>query len=385
MTHKMWRLGTVLALTASSLLAVAVHGSALPPGAPKVGMVCTPGTVSGSTHTFNLETKTGYIETPDGNSVFMWSYDDPTVDAGHFQSPGPVLCATQGQTITVNLTNHLTEATSLVFPGQQGITASGGAADGLLAREAAAGGTVSYTFTAASPGTYLYESGSNVAKQVEMGLYGALIIRPSAANTAYGDVATQFDPSREYLMLLADMDPFLHHAVETGTTYDFNSRDNRYFTINGRSFPDTIQDNGSGLLPNQPYGALVRIRPTNSTASTLPALIRMVNAGVDNHPFHPHGNHTTQIAQDGRLLPTPTEHFGETIASGQTLDYLLRWDDQDNWDPNTNPLPVPPPNYRDVFFKDANTWYGGSPYLGRKGTLPTGVVSQNICGEWYFP
>jgi hypothetical protein len=49
------------------------------------------------------------------------------------------------------------------------------------------------------------------------------------------------------------------------------------------------------------------------------------------------------------------------------------------------PLPVPPPNYRDVFFKDANTWYGSSPYLGYKDTLPTGVTSQNICGEWYFP
>jgi hypothetical protein len=224
-----------------------------------------------------------------------------------------------------------------------------------------------------------------------MGLYGALIIRPSAANTAYGDVATQFDPSREYLMLLADMDPFLHHAVETGTTYDFNSRDNRYFTINGRSFPDTIQDNGSGLLPNQPYGALVRIRPTNSTASTLPALIRMVNAGVDNHPFHPHGNHTTQIAQDGRQLTSPsgapafTEHFGETIGAGATEDFLLRWDDTDHWDPGTNPLPVPPPNYRDVTFKDANTWYSGSPYLGYKGTLPAGTTTQNICGEWYFP
>ena len=392
MTHKMWRLGTVLALAAGSLLAVAVHGSALPPGAPKLGMVCTPGTVSGATHIFNLETKTGYIETPDGNSVFMWSYDDPGVDAGHFQSPGPVLCATQGQTIVVNLTNHLTEATSLVFPGQQAITTSGGAADGLLAREAAAsGGTVSYTFTAGNPGTYLYESGSDVAKQVEMGLYGALIIRPSAgANLAYG-ATSQFDPSREYLMLLADMDPFLHHAIETGTTYDFNSRDNRYFTINGQSFPDTIQDNGSGLLPNQPYGALVRIQPNNPTTNALPALIRMVNAGVDNHPYHPHGNHTTQIAQDGRQLTSPggapafTEHFGETIGAGATEDFLLRWDDTDHWDPGTNPLPVPPPNYRDVTFKDANTWYSGSPYLGYKGTLPAGTTSQNICGEWYFP
>ena len=399
MKHTMWRLGTVLALAAGSLLAVASHGSALPPGA-KVGMVCSP-PVAGTTQIFNLETKTGYAETPDGNSVFMWSYDDPSVNAGHFQSPGPVLCARQGQTITVNLTNHLPEATSLVFPGQQGVTASGGATDGLLAREAAAsGGTVSYTFTATNAGTYLYESGSDVAKQVEMGLYGALVIYPSAGmNLAYGS-ATQFDPSREYLLLLADMDPFLHHAVETGTAYDFNSRDNRYFTINGRSFPDTVQDNGSGLLPNQPYGALVRIQP-NSPTNTLPALVRMVNAGVDNHPFHPHGNHTTQIAQDGRQLTTPagapafTEHFGETIAAGQTEDFLLRWDNQsvdtsgtpfdDNWNPTTNQLPVPPPNYRDVTFKDANTWYGGSPYLGYKGTLPAGTTTQNICGEWYFP
>jgi FtsP/CotA-like multicopper oxidase with cupredoxin domain len=214
MTQKMWRLATVLALAAGSLFAVAVHGSALPAGAPKVGMVCTPGSVAGTTHTFNLETKTGYIETPDGNSVFMWSYDDPTVDNGHFQSPGPVLCATEGQTIQVILTNRLAEPTSVVFPGQQNVTATGGAA-GLLTTEAAPnGGTVSYSFTATNPGTYLYQSGSDVAKQVEMGLYGALVIRPTlGANFAYGASATQFDPSREYLALLADIDPFLHHGA----------------------------------------------------------------------------------------------------------------------------------------------------------------------------
>jgi hypothetical protein len=131
------------------------------------------------------------------------------------------------------------------------------------------------------------------------------------------------------------------------------------------------------------------VQPTSPTDK--PALIRMVNAGTSNHPFHPHGNHTSLIAQDGRLLTSPTgasaatEHFGETIGAGQTEDFLLRWDDQDNWNPTTKPLPVPPPNYRNVFFKDANTWYSGSPYLGYKGTLPTGTTVQNICGEWYFP
>ena len=392
MTRKMWRLGTVLALAACSLLAVPWHGAALPAGFPKTGMVCTPGTVSGGTHTFNLVTKTGYIETPDGNSVFMWSYANADApDNGHFQSPGPVLCVTQGETVVVNLTNTLPEASSVVFPGQQGVTTDGGAA-GLFTQEAAgSGGTVSYSFAASEPGTYSYESGTDIAKQVEMGLYGALVVRPTAgADHAYSDGSTTFDTSREYLLLLADMDPFLHHAVETGATYDFNSRNNRYFTINGRSFPDTVQDNGSGLLPNQPYGALVRIQP-NTASNTQPALIRLVNVGVDNHPFHPHGNHTTQIAQDGRLLtsstgaPAYTEHFGETIGAGQTEDFLLRWDDQDHWDPSVNPLPVPPPNYRDVTFKDGNTWYSGSPYLGYKGTLPAGTTTQTICGEWYFP
>jgi len=149
-------------------------------------------------------------------------------------------------------------------------------------------------------------------------------VRPNAdtcppvagADCAYG-ASTRFDRAREYLQLLAEVDPDLHHAVETGTgTYDFNALLNHYYTINGRSFPDTVQDNGTGLQPNQPYGALVRIQP-NTAVNTQPALIRMINAGADNHPFHPHGNHTTEIAQDGRVEPR-TEHFGETIGAGQT-------------------------------------------------------------------
>jgi hypothetical protein len=406
MTQRIRRLGVAVALAASSSALLAPgHAGALPPGAPKIGMVCTPGNLAAGTRTFNLTTSTGHIQTPDGNSVFMWSYadaDEPDPVLRAFQSPGPVLCATQGETVVVNLTNNLPEPSSVVFPGQDAeVTTTGGTA-GLLTREAAAsGGTVSYSFTASKPGTYLYESGSDVAKQVEMGLYGALIVRPTAgANLAYGST-TQFNPAWEFLLLLADIDPFLHHAVETNTAYDFNSRNNRYFTINGRSFPDTVQDNGSSLLPNQPYGALVRIRPNNPSSNPDPALIRMVNVGVDNHPFHPHGNHTRLIAQDGRPLTSPaggsasTEHFGESIGAGQTEDFMLRWDNQstdtsgssfnDDWDPNTNPLPVAQPNYRNLTFKDGNTYYSGSPYMGYKGTLPTGTVSQNVCGEWYFP
>jgi FtsP/CotA-like multicopper oxidase with cupredoxin domain len=384
-------LGLTLALVVSATLAGQGKAAA---ATPPLGMVCTPGTVAGTTHTFNLVANTGHVSTPDGNSVFMWSYANADApDNSHFQEPGPVLCVTQGETVVVNLSNTLAEAVSVVFPAQDAqVTATGGVA-GLLTTEAAAlGGTVSYSFTAGAPGTYIYQSGSNVSLQVEMGLYGALIVRPTiGANFAY-DASTRFDPKREYLQLLSAFDPDLHHAVEVGTTYDFNKLVNRYFAINGRSFPDSIQDNGSGLLPNQPYGGLVRIQPTTG-GNPYPALVRLVNVSPLNHPFHPHGNHLTEIAQDGRMLLSPsgasasTERFGETVGAGQTQDYLLPWYDQDNWNPNgTAAQQLPPqPNYRNLSFKDANTFYSGNPYLGYKGTLPTGTTVQNVCGEWYFP
>jgi FtsP/CotA-like multicopper oxidase with cupredoxin domain len=401
MTHRTRRLGLLLAAYAVAMFAafamtmfvvVLDTASALPPNFPKVGMVCTPGSVAGGTHTFNLVANTGDVDTPDGNSVFMWSYaNQDAPDNGHFQSPGPVLCVTEGETVVVNLTNTLPEPTSIVFPGQEGVSATGGSS-GLLTTEApASGGNVSYKFTAGSPGTYLYESGSDIAKQIEMGLYGALVVRPNTTtcppvtgtDCAYG-ASTRFNRAGEFLLLLAEIDPDLHHAVEIGSgTYDFNALLNHYYTINGRSFPDTVQDNGTGLQPNQPYGALVRLQP-NTAANTQPSLIRMINAGALNHPFHPHGNHTTEIAQDGRV-EARTEHFGETIGAGQTKDYLIRWDDVDQWNPNSNPLPVAQPNYRNLTFKDSTTWYSGTPYLGYKGTLPTGTTSENVCGEWYFP
>jgi FtsP/CotA-like multicopper oxidase with cupredoxin domain len=374
-----------LVLAAATVMASVASATAGP-----IGMVCTNGTVPASgQRVFDLTARTGPSETPDGNSTLVWSY---SVTGGSFQTPGPVLCVNQGDAVTVHLHNALAENVSIVFPGQEGVGTSGGATDGLFTREAGSTGDVTYTFTAAQPGTYLYESGSDQTKQVEMGLFGALVVRPAGhPDWAYADSSTQFDPKREYILVFSEVDPELHHAVETGGTYDINALHNRYFTVNGREFPDTIQDNGVSWLPNQPYGALVRVQPYNATQNALPALVRMVNAGELNHPFHPHGNHLRLIAQDGRLLRSAggadasSEHFAETIGSGQSFDLLFKWTDQDSWDPLNNPIPNATPSYRNLTFKDGNTWYSGSPYLGSKGTLPTGTISQNVCGEAYFP
>src|SRR5262245_55379615 len=130
MTNRTRRLALLTAALATGVLVwMLASASGLPAGFPKIGMVCTPGSVSGSTHTFNLVANTGYSDTPDGNSVFMWSYaNHDAPDNDHFQTPGPVLCVTEGQTVVVNLTNTLPEPASIIFPGQTGVTATGGSA-----------------------------------------------------------------------------------------------------------------------------------------------------------------------------------------------------------------------------------------------------------------
>src|SRR6516164_8658857 len=129
MSRRTRLLGLALALAAGSAVLIPGHAAALPAGFPKIGMVCTPGSVSGTTHTFNLVANTGYEDTPDGNSIFMWSYaNHDAPDNDHFQTPGPVLCVNEGENVVVNLTNTLPEPVSIVFPGQEGVTASGGSA-----------------------------------------------------------------------------------------------------------------------------------------------------------------------------------------------------------------------------------------------------------------
>src|SRR5207248_5127424 len=145
--------------------------------------------------TFNLTAQTAYLSQPDGLSVYSWGYGCTTVPAaGSFvpampsvtpfcntmQVPGPTLVVTEGQTVTVTLTNNLPASagnTSILFPGFN-VTASG--VQGLLTSEAAPGSTATYTFTASSPGTRAYYSGTQGDLQVEMGLYGAIIVLPAS-------------------------------------------------------------------------------------------------------------------------------------------------------------------------------------------------------------
>jgi manganese oxidase len=359
--------------------------------------------IPGETGTnFNFTAKADYISTPDGNSIHMWGY---ALNDGRMQYPGPTLIVNEGDTITISLNNRLSVPVSIVFPGQSGVTTSGGV-PGLLTNEAPPDNgatTVTYTFVASNPGTYTYYSGTRTDLQVEMGLVGALIVRPmmDSMHQAYNHMDSMFD--HEYLILLTEIDPVIHELVALGK---MNEIDNTsywpvYWLINGRAAPDTMAIDNDPMLPTQPYSCMPMMHPGDKV------LMRMIGAGRDMHPFHTHGNHHRVIARDGRLLAsTPVSGadlselaFTTTVIPGSTADALYTWTGEKlGWDvyghspgdplePNEyapdhgKPFPVILPNNQDLTF---GMWDSGSPFLGALGALPPGEGGFNPNGGFFF-
>ena len=91
----------------------------------------------------------------------------------------------------MTLTNSLPKPagnTSILFPGLAVTTSCSAGTPvgvaGLLTCEAVPGGTVTYTVTAAlgTAGTHAYYSGTQPDLQIEMGLFGAVIVTPDESS-----------------------------------------------------------------------------------------------------------------------------------------------------------------------------------------------------------
>ncbi len=346
---------------------------------------------------FDLRAEPAYITQPDGAMVYSWGYGCnaapggyvPSAISGGFcnpmQVPGPTLVVTQGQSVTVKLTNNLPTAagnTSILFPGFD-VTTTGGVA-GLLTQEAIPGGSVTYTFTATTPGTRAYYSGSQGDLQVEMGLYGAIIVLPSAIPAACGGTTTPAAKNlaaeanwgehdfrlanasggvgaaynhtkacydREYLFQFSEIDPRIHTqalaqvtaksgctagAPECSLQVATEPYAPAYFMINGRSMPDDMDPNYAYQYPHQPYNGNPHMHPGEQV------LLRVIGQGRWQHPFHEHGNHVRILARDGNLILSATDPgnnlagpllFTTTTTPGLAMDGIFYWTGKGlNWD-----------------------------------------------------
>ena len=110
------------------------------------------------------------------------------------QLPGPTLHFHEGEDVTINVTNHLSETTSLHWHGLIVPNAEDGV-PGLTYDGIAPGKTYQYHFRIRQSGTYWYHSHSGLQEQ--SGVYGAIVIDP--------DNPLQPAADRDYTVVLSDL------------------------------------------------------------------------------------------------------------------------------------------------------------------------------------
>lgn len=297
-----------------------------------------------ATHTVHLIAApfTKLVTLPNGTAVAvpMWGFaldanQNGLLDGSEAPSvPGPRIDVPPGtSTLTIRLHNRLVDGASQPVPGAEPISVvvpgqafdarpefrtdgEGRARVFSMTPETAPGASRDYVFTSLKPGTFLYQSGTHQAVQVQMGLYGALTMN-AAAGVAYpaivapgGSHPYAFD--HEVLLLHSEIDVALHEAVAGGrfgrpelngptSTIDYKPS---LFLINGASY-------ANALTPAIEAGVAGER-----------TLLRLLNAGLTSHvPVLENGSFAI-VAEDGNLLPYVYAQSSILLSAGKTHDVL---------------------------------------------------------------
>ena len=196
--------------------------------------------------------------------------------------PGPLLRATEGDTVRIIVKNNLKESTAVHWHGLY-VPNNMDGVPFINQEPIQPGATFTYEFTLRNAGTHMYHSHHNSLDQVNRGLLGVFIVDPK-------DPASYPAYDREYLFVLND----LAHG----------------FTINGKSFPAT--------------DALTAKKGER-------VLIRYLNEGVMNHPVHLHGMAMKVFAKDGYPVNPPQMCDTLDVAPGNRYDVLVEATEPGAW------------------------------------------------------
>lgn len=280
-------------------LGLAMAVAAIAPVAPASAAVtegpgCTDG---GSAVTCEFWAVSGTKTMPGGGNVDVMGYSDTA--GGAPLLPGPAIVADAGDTVNVTVHNTLAQPTGMLFQEQRVRPDTTGIAPG------ADNSSTPYTFVASSPGTYLYEAspfvltsvGGGSQYQTAMGMYGALVVRPSNPAQAY-DANSAFNV--EHLVVVGELDKDL--TLANAATFDMRAYAPEYSLFNGMAAPDTTD---------------------LAAAAGDKVLLRMVNGGLQAHPMGLLGLDQVVMGEDGNALANPRHIAAETMVSGQTSDVIV--------------------------------------------------------------
>ena len=222
--------------------------------------------------------------------------------------PGPTLELGVGQRANINLNMMMAPQEQPPYHGHtihpHGVDVPQ-SEDGVPETGAAVlGDTYNFSVDSRYVGGHMYHCHVHTVKHLEMGMYGALVVKN-------GNHINNNGPTYDYEWnwVLSTVDPAYHTAVQDSLVFaDYNPR---YFLVNG-------QEGRSKSSPAQTFTAapgarvairLIGIHSVNST-------FRLRNASGSTQSF-------TVYNVDGFALPSPQTVSSVAVSAGQTKDIMI--------------------------------------------------------------
>ncbi|MBZ0270202.1 multicopper oxidase domain-containing protein [bacterium] len=232
----------------------------------------------------SLFLRPGELATVDARSLPALCFT--AADTGAAVLPSPVLRVDAGDSLRVTLDNRDTAAHGFEIVGV------GGAASSVPG-----GYVATFTFHLPDAGTFLYRDPVAYPVSQGCGLAGMLEV---------ADPAATWDAENGWL--LGDHSETWMTAADAGDPVNTAVYDPNYFTVNGLSGTDTMND--------------PRALVAGAVGDEI--LIRIANAGLRLHTIHFHGYHVEILRRNAVPLPAPILKDTVPIPVGETADLVLR-------------------------------------------------------------
>lgn len=217
-----------------------------------------------------------------GTRTRAWGYNG--------QIPGPTLDAQVGDVLEIRFTNRLPQPTNIHWHGLRVPAAMDGTE--MVQRSVAPGETFVYRFRLPDAGTFWYHPHSNEPVQLEMGLYGPLVVR--------GGDEPRLDAERVLVLDDLRLDKQGQVAPFGGLVEHHDGREGDTRLVNGTAEP----------VLEIAAGQVERWRVINASSA------RYIRLSVGGKPF-------TLLGTDGGLLEAPVTMTEVLLATADRVDIAV--------------------------------------------------------------
>lgn len=254
---------------------------------------------------FTLVAQESSLTIKDGLTIPVWTYNGTV--------PGPELRVQQGDFVQVELKNELKDPVTIHWHGYPLLSAMDGV-PGVNQDSVRPGETFTYEFSADVAGTYWYHSHQEGAKQVDKGLYGALVVEPK----------DEPKPDRDFTLIL---DEWMENPMdEMGTMEGMGSMG--MGSQGGNADPVMAEEEmmATGYNIYTVNGKSGYLLPPLEVKKGDTVRLRFVNAGYRSHGIHFSGQAFRVVSTDGQDIEGGSEIRNQLlmIAPGERYDVELK-------------------------------------------------------------